>query len=208
MKFAICDPRSSFFDLRSSILDPRSSILDPRSSILDPQSSGNDDKRVSAADHVGEILVVGQVDAAELLDHLAHFGGGDESVLGMRDRPLRDVFGPGEKITDQLQVMLFRYHVVAEASALAGDDRAPIVAGPAHPGLAPSNWAAPHRGQTLGAGESGKDQIGGRAAYEFVRVVIDAIVRLFIIDYGSAVAPQRNEDFREEPPQRDRFRRE
>src|SRR5215510_3789602 len=100
MKIAIFDPRSS-------ILDPRSSILDPRSSTLDPRSSGNDDKRVSAADHVGEILVVGHVDTAELLDHLAYFGGGDESVLRMRDRPLGDVFGPGEEITDQLQVMLF-----------------------------------------------------------------------------------------------------
>src|SRR5262245_63554828 len=157
----------AIFDPRSSILDPLSSILYLRSSILDPRSSGNDDKRVSAADHVGEILVVGHVDAAELLDHLAHFGGGDKSVLGMRDRPLRDVFGPGEEITDQLQVMLFRYHVVTEPSALAGDDRAPIVAGPAHPGFAQTDSAAPQPGQPLGAGESGEHQIGARAADEF-----------------------------------------
>src|SRR4030095_1743116 len=68
---------------RPSIPAPLSSILNPRSSIFDPRASGNDDKCVSATDHVGEILVVGHVDAAELLDHLAHFGGGDESVLGM-----------------------------------------------------------------------------------------------------------------------------
>src|SRR5262245_28889866 len=175
---------------------PKTIPLSLRTSTLDTQSSCNDDKRVSAADHVGEILVIGHVDAAELLDHLADLGGGDESVLGMRDRPLLDVFCPDEEIADQLQVMLFRYHVVAEASALAGDDRAPIVDGPAHPSLAPPNWAAPHRGQTLGARESGKHQIGARAADEFVRVVIDAIVGHFIIDYGSAVPPQRNEDFR------------
>src|SRR5262245_36225842 len=99
-----------------------------------PQS-GDDDKCVSATDHVGEILVVSHVDAAELFDHVADFGGRDESVLGMRDRPLRDMFGPVEEITDQLEVMLFRYHVVAESPALSGDDRVPIIAGSAHPRL-------------------------------------------------------------------------
>src|SRR5215475_8334570 len=48
---------------------------------LDPRSSRNDNKSVSAADDVGEILVVSHVDTTELLDHLANFGSGDESVL-------------------------------------------------------------------------------------------------------------------------------
>ena len=68
---------------------------------------------------------------------------------------------------------------------------------------AASGDAAPQREEPFGTRETGEHQVGPRAADEFVSVVIDAVLPS-VVDDVAVVAPQRDEDFREGMPQRDR----
>jgi hypothetical protein len=58
----------------TQVIADRGSRIADRSS-RNPQSSSDDDERVPSADHVRKVLVISHVDAPELFDDMADFGG-------------------------------------------------------------------------------------------------------------------------------------